>query len=173
MWDIVWDKATLRFWDWRVADLRLPDRAIVLSAPNITMANVTLSNIVFDRIALVGVGGCLGAVLRYLLSGYVQGMLQDIQFPYGTLVVNLMGCFVIGLLSQLADARGVFTTESRLFVFTGILGGFTTFSTFANESMNLLRDGQAVGSFANVSAQVLFGLAAVWLGRVTAAAIWR
>ena len=137
------------------------------------MANMTLPNIAFDRIAMVGVGGCLGAVLRYLVSGYVQGMLQDVQFPYGTLAVNLIGCFVIGLLSQLADARGVFTTESRLFVFTGILGGFTTFSTFANESMNLLRDGQAIGAFANVSAQALFGLGAVWLGRATAAAVWR
>jgi CrcB protein len=98
------------------------------------------------RLALVGAGGCCGAVLRYLVSGYVQAALRDAQFPYGTLAVNLTGCFVIGLLSQLADARGLFTTESRLFLFTGVLGGYTTFSTFANESMNLLRDGQGRGS---------------------------
>jgi len=125
------------------------------------------------RLALVGAGGCLGAMLRYLVSGYVQGALREAQFPYGTLTVNLIGCFVIGLLSQLAEARGLFTTESRLFVFTGILGGYTTFSTFANESMNLLRDGQAMAVFANVFIHVLIGLAAVWLGRGVAALMWR
>ncbi len=125
------------------------------------------------RLALVGAGGCCGAVLRYLVSGYVQAALRDAQFPYGTLAVNLTGCFVIGLLSQLADARGLFTTESRLFLFTGVLGGYTTFSTFANESMNLLRDGQATAVFANVIIQVLIGLAAVWLGRLAAALVWR
>jgi len=112
-------------------------------------------------------------MLRYLVSGYVQGALRDAQFPYGTLTVNLIGCFVIGLFSQLAEARGLFTTESRLFVFTGILGGYTTFSTFANESMNLLRDGQGAAVFANVLIHVSIGLAAVWLGRVVAALVWR
>lgn len=132
-----------------------------------------MDNIALHRVLLVGLGGCVGAVLRYLFSGYVQGVMQNAQFPYGTMVVNLTGCFVIGLLSQLADARGVFTTESRLFVFTGMLGGYTTFSTFANESMNLLRDGQALSTLANVSAQIVFGLLAVWLGRVAAGLIWR
>jgi len=122
---------------------------------------------------LVGAGGCVGAMLRYAVSGYVQNALRDAQFPYGTLAVNVMGCFVIGLLSQVADARGVFTTESRLFVFTGVLGGYTTFSTFANESMNLLRDGQAMAVVANVAIHVCAGLVAVWLGRVIAALMWR
>jgi CrcB protein len=111
------------------------------------------------RLALVGAGGCCGAVLRYLVSGYVQAALRDAQFPYGTLAVNLTGCFVIGLLSQLADARGLFTTESRLFLFTGVLGGYTTFSTFANESMNLLRDGQAW----QWSQMLLFTCSPAWL----------
>lgn len=132
-----------------------------------------MDNTALNRMLLVGFGGCIGAILRYLFSGYVQGAMQNVQFPYGTMAVNLTGCFVIGLLSQLADARGVFTTESRLFVFTGMLGGYTTFSTFANESMNLLRNGQALSTFANVSVQVLFGLLAVWLGRTVAALIWR
>ncbi len=132
-----------------------------------------MDNVAFNRILLVGIGGCVGAVSRYLISGYVQSVTQNVQFPYGTMMVNLTGCFVIGLLSQLADARGVFTTESRLFVFTGMLGGYTTFSTFANESINLLRDGQALSTFMNVSVQVVLGLVAVWLGRVAAAVIWR
>jgi CrcB protein len=127
------------------------------------------------RILLVGAGGCIGAVLRYWLGGWVQALSQSpgAPFPYGTLVVNVLGCFVIGLLSHLADVRGIFTAESRLFVFTGILGGFTTFSTFANDSINLLRDGQGLSAFMNVAAQVLPGLAAVWLGRVVAVLIWR
>ncbi len=125
------------------------------------------------RLVLVGVGGCVGAMLRYVVSGYVQNALRDAQFPYGTLAVNVMGCFIIGLLSQVADARGLFTTESRLFIFTGVLGGYTTFSTFANESMNLLRDGQGVAVVANVAVHVFASLAAVWLGRAIAALMWR
>lgn len=125
------------------------------------------------RILLVGAGGCIGAALRYWISGWAQALFQSAQFPVGTMIVNLLGCFVIGLLSHLADFRGVFTTESRLFVFTGILGGFTTFSTFANESVNLLRDGQNLSAFANVAVQVVGGLGAVWLGRIAASLIWR
>lgn len=122
---------------------------------------------------LVGLGGCIGAVLRYWLGGWVQALSQSAAFPYGTAAVNLLGCFTIGLLSYLADARGIFTTESRLLVFTGILGGFTTFSTFANESVNLLRDGQNWSAFVNVAVQVVCGLVAVWLGRIVAGLMWR
>ena len=91
----------------------------------------------------------------------------------GTLAVNLTGCFVIGFLSQLADAREVFTPESRAFVFVGILGGFTTFSTFGNESINLFRGGENIYGFAYVGAHVLLGLGAVWLGRAVAFVLWR
>jgi fluoride exporter len=122
---------------------------------------------------LIGVGGFAGSVVRYLLSGYVQELLRNATFPYGTLVVNLAGCFIIGLLAQLADARGVFTAESRALVFVGFLGGFTTFSTFSNETMNLLRDGENLWALANVSAHVIFGLGAVWLGRTVAYLVWR
>ena len=119
-----------------------------------------------QTIALVGIGGFIGSVLRYLTSGFVQQILQNSTFPYGTLAVNLIGCFVIGLLSQLADDRGVFSGEARAFVFIGVLGGFTTFSSFGNETMNLMRDGEMLPAFANVSAQVVLGLGAVWLGRL-------
>ncbi len=125
------------------------------------------------RFALVGLGGGVGAVLRYLVSGYVQQLSPGAAFPMGTVAVNVIGCFVIGALSQLADARGVFTTESRVFVFTGILGGYTTFSTFANETINLLREGQAGGALLNVTLQVLLGLVAVTLGRMAAAWLGR
>ncbi len=125
------------------------------------------------NILLVGVGGFLGSITRYLASGWVQQITQSVEFPYGTLVVNLVGCFVIGLLAQLADARGVFTTETRAFIFVGLLGGFTTFSSFSNETMNLIRDGEMFSALANVSAHIILGLSAVWLGRVVAGAIWR
>lgn len=125
------------------------------------------------NILLVGIGGFIGSIARYLTSGYVQQMTQSVGFPYGTLAVNLIGCFVIGVLAELADARGVFTTESRSFVFVGILGGFTTFSSFSNETMNLMRDGEMLPAFANVSVHIVLGLGAVWLGRLVAHAIWR
>ena len=125
------------------------------------------------RLFLVGFGGFLGSALRYIVSGYVQQSARDIGFPYGTLAVNVIGCFVIGALSALAENRGVFTTEARLFVFVGILGGFTTFSTFSNETMNFLREGDNLRALANVTAQLILGLGAVWLGRSIVTAIWR
>jgi fluoride exporter len=72
-----------------------------------------------------------------------------------------------------AESRGVFTPESRAFVFIGILGGFTTFSSFGNDTINLLRDGETLNALANVGANVIFGLMLVWLGRTAAYWIWR
>ena len=125
------------------------------------------------RLLLVGAGGFLGSVLRYIVSGYGQQSSGSVGFPYGTLAVNVIGCFVIGALSALAENRGVFTTEARLFVFVGILGGFTTFSTFSNETMNFLREGDNLRAVVNVAAQLILGLGAVWLGRSIVTAIWR
>ena len=125
------------------------------------------------NIILVGLGGFVGSVLRYLASGYVQQSTKSIDFPFGTLAVNVIGCFVIGFLAQLAESRGVFTSESRLFVFVGILGGFTTFSSFGNETLNLTRDGQMMNALANVGTNVVLGLFAVWLGRTVSYLIWR
>jgi len=89
------------------------------------------------------------------------------------LAVNVIGCFVIGFLAQLAEGRGVFTSESRSFVFVGILGGFTTFSAFGNETLNLARDSQMMNALANVGANVILGLFAVWLGRTVSYLIWK
>lgn len=125
------------------------------------------------NILLVGAGGFIGSVLRYLVGGYVQQISKSISFPYGTLAVNIIGCFIIGFLAQLSESRGAFTSETRLFVFIGILGGFTTFSSFGNESLNLMRDSQMLNAFANVSANVIIGLFAVWLGRTASYLIWR
>jgi len=125
------------------------------------------------NIILVGAGGFIGSVLRYLVSGYVQQASRSLDFPFGTLAVNVFGCFVIGFLSQLAEDQGLFTSESRLFVFTGILGGFTTFSSFGNETLNLARDSQMMNAFANIGTNLIIGLFAVWLGRSVAYLLWR
>lgn len=124
-------------------------------------------------IIFVALGGALGSVLRYLLGTWTQTISRSIDFPYGTLAVNLLGCFAIGFLSQLAESRGAFNPESRAFIFVGILGGFTTFSSFGNETVNLLRDGETVNALANVGANVIFGLILVWLGRIVSFWVWR
>ncbi len=125
------------------------------------------------NILLVGLGGFIGSIMRYLLSGYVQQSTKSIDFPFGTLVVNVLGCFAIGFLAQLVEGRGMFTSESRTFVFIGILGGFTTFSSFGNETLNLARDSQMINALANIGANVVIGLFAVWLGRTVSYLIWR
>jgi fluoride exporter len=125
------------------------------------------------NIILVAFGGALGSVSRYLLGTWIQSVSRSIDFPFGTLTVNLIGCFVIGFLSQLAEARGVFTPESRALVFIGVLGGFTTFSSFGNDTINLVRDGEMFNALANVGANVILGLALVWLGRTVAYWIWK
>lgn len=125
------------------------------------------------RILCVGMGGFLGAILRYALSGQVQHWSKSIDFPYGTLVVNILGCLMIGLLSYLSETRGFFSAEVRLCVFIGILGSFTTYSTFSNEAMTLLGDGKHLAALTYIGAHLFLGLGAVWLGHVIAWQIWR
>jgi fluoride exporter len=125
------------------------------------------------KIVLVGVGGFAGAVLRYLGTGWAQSLSGSIGFPYGTLAVNMTGCLIIGVLSYLADVRGAFSPDTRIFLFFGLLGGFTTFSTFGNETMNLFRQGENAAALANVGSHVVIGLFFVWLGRAAAQLIWR
>ena len=122
---------------------------------------------------LVGIGGAVGSISRYLLGTWIQSVSRSVDFPFGTLAVNLIGCFVIGFLSQLAEARGAFTSESRTLVFIGVLGGFTTFSSFGNDTINLMKDGETFNALMNVGANVILGLALVWLGRAVAYWIWR
>lgn len=125
------------------------------------------------NILFVGIGGFIGASLRYWAGGLFQDWSGSATFPYGTLAVNLIGCLVIGLLSQLAEARSVFTPQTRLLLFTGVLGGFTTFSTFGNETYNFLQDGENQLALLNVVVHIVLGLAAVWCGRALAHLIWR
>jgi CrcB protein len=124
------------------------------------------------KLFLAGFGGFIGSSLRYAATEYLQQPSRSKSFPYGTLAVNLVGCFIIGFLSQLAESRGVLTAEARTFVFIGILGGFTTFSAFGNETINLWREGQNTLALANVAAHIFLGLGLVWIGRTLAYQIW-
>ena len=113
---------------------------------------------------LVGAGGFFGSMLRFAVSGFVLRNFPFSGFPYGTLAVNIAGCMGIGLLSGLAESRQIISPETRLFLVIGLLGGFTTFSTFAYEGFEMLRDGELPKMIANVAAQVIVGCCAVWVG---------
>jgi CrcB protein len=125
------------------------------------------------RVCSIGLGGFIGAVLRYLVSGWVQDRSGSIAFPFGTLSVNLIGCFVIGLLSFLVETRSFFSVETRSFLLIGLLGSFTTFSTFGNETLVLIRGGRMDMAALYAGLHVIAGVFLVWLGRLAAAGIWR
>lgn len=125
------------------------------------------------KVFLAGIGGFVGSILRYSISGVIQDLSRSIDFPYGTLAVNFLGCLAIGFLSQLAESRGYFTAETRTLVFIGVLGGFTTFSAFSNETINLWREGENLLASVNVVAHLVLCLGAVWMSRAVAYQIWR
>ncbi len=110
----------------------------------------------------IGTGSFIGGVLRYLLSQLVQTKFLS-TFPFGTLTVNIIGCFLIGLVFGLTD-RGTLTQEWRLFLATGVLGGFTTFSAFSIESLSLFRDGQFFYATVYISSTVVVGIIATFIG---------
>ena len=116
------------------------------------------------KVLLVGLGGFLGSIARYLLGGLIARTNQNIPLPVETLVINVLGCLLLGFLAGLAEFRGFFSPETRVFFFIGILGGFTTFSTFGYESIQLFRDGQQGLGWINVGLQVFLGLGGTWLG---------
>lgn len=116
------------------------------------------------QMLLVALGGALGSVARFKLSGWVLQQAPNWRFPTGTLAVNVVGCLIAGLLAGMAVKQDVFTPEARVFLFTGILGGFTTFSAFGLETLLLLKRGETAVAAANVVVSVVVGLAVAWLG---------
>ena len=112
----------------------------------------------------VGAGGFFGSIGRYLLAGAVYQIFPGLNFPTGTAVVNILGCFLIGIISGLVEMRNLLSPETRIFILIGLLGGFTTFSTFGFETVALLRDGAFFAALANVLVQVIIGISVVWLG---------
>ena len=125
------------------------------------------------RLCCIGLGGFAGAVLRYLVSGWVQDRSGSIAIPFGTAAVNLSGCFIIGILTFLVESRSYFSVETRAFVLIGLLGSFTTFSTFGSETLMLIRSGRMDIAALYSGGQVVAGVMMVWLGRLLAAGIWR
>ena len=115
-------------------------------------------------ILLVAVGGAIGSVARYKLSGWVLHHTLDWRFPAGTFSVNVLGCLLAGLLAGLAEKQDLLSPEARVLLLTGVLGGFTTFSAFGLETMHLLRRGEVLVAGANVVLSVIAGLLALWLG---------
>lgn len=125
------------------------------------------------RLLWIGLGGAIGSILRYLLSGVAQNAVPRSTFPIGTLIVNVCGCFAIGVLAELVESRGFMAPGTRSFLMVGLIGGFTTFSAFASETVNAARDGASGVAVLNVALNLALGLAAVWLGRITVVQIGR
>ena len=113
-------------------------------------------------ILAIGAGSFLGGISRYLLSQFVQFKVLS-TFPFGTFTVNIIGCFLTGIVFGFSE-RGNINPEWRLFLATGILGGFTTFSAFSNETVAMMRDGQFFYASAYAGFSVFLGLAATFLG---------
>ena len=116
------------------------------------------------KVVIIGLGGCAGAILRYLVVGGVHSLTKTASFPVGTMTVNVAGCLLIGIGGGLMESRQLFSPELRAFFFVGILGSFTTFSTFGLETFNLAKEGQWLASFGNVGLSLILGLAAVFAG---------
>lgn len=112
----------------------------------------------------IGLGGGIGALARYYGGMFSEKIFGSTAIPIGTLVVNVIGCMLIGMLAGLSEGKPFWTTELRAFVFVGILGGFTTFSTFGFETFIFLRDGHFGAALLNIAAQVMLGLIAVYGG---------
>jgi CrcB protein len=115
------------------------------------------------ELLLVVAGGALGAVARYQIGGWVLNLTPDWRFPAGTFAVNVLGCAVAGALWGLAEKYDLFSQEVRLFLFTGLLGGFTTFSAFGLETVALLRRGDLAVALTYVGLSVLCGVGVLWL----------
>ncbi len=116
-----------------------------------------------QEIIVVGIGGFIGAVARYLLSNVVHRIFHS-TFPWGTFIVNITGCFLIGCLMFMVENRVPVSDQMRLFLGIGVLGAFTTFATFSQEIIDLLRNGQGWLALMNILLSVTFGVLALWFG---------
>jgi len=112
---------------------------------------------------LIGSGGFLGSISRFLTSRFLQNNFPS-AFPFGTFVVNVTGCFLIGIIYGFSERSSLLTPGWKMFLTVGFCGGFTTFSTFANENLALLRDGDFFHFFIYTGLSVFLGIAATFLG---------
>jgi len=109
-------------------------------------------------ILAVGLGSFIGGICRYMVTLFIQNKFLT-TFPFGTMFVNVLGCFLIGVIYALSD-RGNLSPLWRMFLATGMMGGFTTFSTFSNETVSMLRDAEYVPAFSYIAFSIIIGLAA-------------
>jgi fluoride exporter len=116
-----------------------------------------------DKILIAGAGGFLGSAFRYWISSVSYRWFGQ-DFPYGTLLVNVVGCFTIGILMSVFEERFIVNPHLRIFLTVGILGGFTTFSSFSFETMSLLREGNVTMASLNIIGSLLLCLGGTWLG---------
>lgn len=114
---------------------------------------------------LIGAGGFFGSIARFLTSKYIQDHLA-LSFPIGTLVVNIVGCFTLGVIYGFMERGEIFSQDVRIFLTIGFCGGFTTFSTFAYENASLLRDGNFIQSALYIALSVFAGIIALFLGNI-------
>lgn len=124
------------------------------------------------KVLLVGLGGFVGSSARYLVGLGTARLWPGAGLQLGTLTVNVVGCLLIGLLAAFADARAIVSPELRALVLVGVLGGFTTFSTFAFETLEMGRAGGPTVAATNIALHVVGCLAAVWLGSLIGRALW-
>jgi CrcB protein len=117
------------------------------------------------KLLVIALGGAVGAILRYYLSGFAYQYLKD-DFPWGTLLVNLLGAFIIGYLWGIFEEVSV-SVALRTFILVGMIGAFTTFSTYALETFNLLREGEIKSVLLNILVSNLLGIMLVWIGYVS------
>lgn len=116
------------------------------------------------NVLLVGAGGFIGAASRYLLGGWILHHSVDAKYPWSTFAVNVLGCLIIGILSATAEKFHFIGPSARLFLITGLLGGFTTFSAFGFETFFLLRRGEWIVAALYAGASVMVCVFAVWVG---------
>lgn len=126
--------------------------------------------ILMEEVIAVLIGGAIGALLRFLLSRWINEILPK-NFPWGILIVNILGCLIIGLLSGLLVGRYALSAFWRAGIFIGILGGFTTFSSFSLDSVNLYYSGEYVAATTNIIASLLLSLLATIVGLAIAKAV--
>jgi fluoride exporter len=120
----------------------------------------------------IAIGSALGGMGRYWIGGLIDSRIGE-TFPWGTVIVNITGCFIIGVFATLTgpDGRLLVGTAARQFFMIGICGGYTTFSSFSLQTLNLVRDGEILYAGWNVAASVVFCLLAVWLGHLAAVSL--
>jgi CrcB protein len=139
-------------------------------ADSVKSRSAMISSAEHMRLALIAIGGAIGSLSRYALDGLVYRF-APATFPYGTFAVNLTGCLVFGLIIGQAEQRFAVGSPARSFCLIGVLGAFTTFSTYTFETFGLLRDGQFTRAMVNAFGQLVGGLIALWAGYAASAVL--